>query len=163
MLSQRLQLSIPLPDRPGWLIVREKGSFLVLDHAATGSRLVVRIWQEGENMSRERCEDVTRLIRDVPTVERVIDERVIEVPEGFDTAVRVGFSTPRATGVPPTAPIAGHVLAFGASARWCFAFVYSTEADGPAAERTIGDRLAVIRGLTLGGLERRLSADIDGP
>lgn len=156
VLSQRFQLSIPLPDRPGWLLVRDKSSFLVMDHAATRSRLVARIWQEAENMSRQRCEEVARLIRDVPVNERVIDERVIDVPRGFDTAVSVGFA---AAG--PGEPITGQVLAFGASARWCFAFVYTTRATGPGAERAVGDRLAVIQGLTLEGIERRLATDIE--
>ena len=112
-------------------------------------------------MSRQRCEEVTRLIRDVPSADRVIDERVVEVPEGFDTAVTVGFSTPARSTAATPAPIAGHVLAFGASARWCFAFAYTTEAEGLGAERTVSDRLAVIQGLTLEGLERRLATDID--
>ena len=142
-------------------MVREKTSFLILDHAATRSRLIARLWQEGENMSRQRCEEVTRLIRDVPSADRVIDERVVEVPEGFDTAVTVGFSTPARSTAATQAPIAGHVLAFGASARWCFAFAYTTEAEGLGAERTVSDRLAVIQGLTLEGLERRLATDID--
>lgn len=163
VLSQRFQLSVALPDRPGWLLVRDNGSFLVMDHAATRSRLIARIWQEGENMSRQRCEEVTRLIRDVPRADRVIDERIVEVPAGFDTAVTVGFSSPAssATSTSEGGAIAGHVQAFGASARWCFAFAYTTEAEGPDAERTVGDRLAVIQGLTLEGMERRLSTDID--
>jgi len=145
--------------------VRDKSSFLVMEHAATRSRLIARLWQEGENMSRQRCEEVTRLIRDLPTVDQVIDERVIEVPAGFDTAVTVGLSA--APSAVPSAvnggPISGHVLAFGASARWCFAFAYTTSAQGSGAERKVGDRLAVIQGLTLEGIERRLATEIDAP
>lgn len=131
-----------------------------MDHAATRSRLIARIWQEGENMSRQRCEEVARLLRDLPTADRVIDERLVEVPAGFDTAVEVGFSD--AAPAVAAAPLAGHVLAFGASARWCFAFAYTTQAEGNGAERTVGDRLAVIQGLTLEGLERRLTTDMLG-
>jgi hypothetical protein len=155
VLSKRFQLSIPLPDRPGWALIRDKSSFLVMRHVATESELVARLWRESENMTRQRCEANVRLIRDVPEVERQIDERVIEVPLDFDTEVKVGLSIAE-----PGAPIGGQLLAFGASARWCFAFVYQTTARGPGAERVVGDRLAVIEGLTLDGIERRLGTQL---
>lgn len=151
VLSQRFQLSVPLPDRAGWRMVREKkSSFLVLDHAATSSRLVLRLWREGDNMDRQRCEERSRLIRDMPVRGRPIDSRVIQVPQGFDTIIDVGFSATQ-----PGDPIGGYVLAFGAEGRRCFGFTYDTQASGGDAERIVGDRLAVIQSLTLEGIELR--------
>ncbi len=151
VVSPRLGLSIPLPDRSGWTLTREKSSFVVFEHTATRSRLQLSMWREDVRMNRERCEERARLLRDLPTrLGATIASRFLDVPEGFDTRVDVGFD---ATG--DEAPLAGWVVAFGGLGRECFALAFTTTALGDDAERIVGDRLAVIQTLTLEGLERR--------
>ncbi len=156
VLSQRMQLSIPLPQREGWSMLRERSSFLVLEHPATDSRLAVRLWREDDTQNRAKCEQHVRLARDVPLRGHTIDSRRLDVPAGFDTQVDTGL-----TDGAPSDPVTGYVLAFGASARRCFAFVYTTETAAEGAEQIIGDRLAVIQTLTLEGI--RLKSDLDPP
>ncbi len=150
VLSKRLQVSLPLPDRKGWTLVRDRSSFLVMAHEATSSSLIVRVWRERENMNRARCEERVRMIRDLPVRGREINRRLMDLPADFDTQVDVGFAAS-----PPGEPLAGYLLAFGGHARRCFAFAYETTALGPQAEQTVADRLVVIDGLTLEGLELR--------
>ncbi|MBW2454203.1 MAG: hypothetical protein JRI68_06825 [Deltaproteobacteria bacterium] len=150
VLSKRLQLSLPLPDRRGWTLERQGSSFLVMHHAATSSTLEVRVWREPENMNRSRCEQKARLVRDLPLRGQEINRRLEELPSRFDSQVDVGFTAGAAT-----EPLGGYVLAFGASARRCFAFAYSTTAAGPGAEQIVADRLVSIDGLTLAGVELR--------
>jgi hypothetical protein len=137
-------MSIPLPDRPGWKLVRPgRSRFLVLRHAATASQLVLRDWREDERMNRARCEKRARIWRDFVERERLVSERFIDLPKGYDTRVDVGFSLP--AGAADQSPIGGYVLAFGARGRRCFAFIYSTSASGPGAETRISERLAVLQ------------------
>ncbi len=150
VLSKRLQLSLPLPDRRGWTMQRERSTFLVLDHAATSSSLVVRVWRESDNMNRQGCERQARRLRDMPARGQEISRRLEELPAGFHSQVDVGFTASAAT-----EPVGGYVLAFGASARRCFAFAYTTTAAGPGAEQIVADRLVSIDGLTLAGVELR--------
>ena len=154
VMSKRMQLSIPLPDREGWVMVRDASSFLVLEHAATSSRLAVRVWREDDTTSRAGCEESVRRSRQVPERAHSIDSRAVDVPAGFDTHADVGLGDGG-----PSAPISGYLLAFGASARRCFALVYTTAAEGTRAEQVVGDRLAVMQTLSLEGI--RLKSDLD--
>ena len=152
--SARFGLSIPLPDPDGWQLVRERSSFLVLDHPTSSSRLVVRLWRETETMNRDRCEQQARALRDLPPHDEAggMSRRRIDVPPEFDTVVEVGFARSS-----PTEPLTGHVMAFGGWVRRCFAFVYTTTAPAavPDAERLVGDRMAVMEARALEGLELR--------
>ena len=85
VLSKRFGVSLPLPDRKGWTLERDRSSFLVMKHAATSSSLVVRVWREGENMNRDRCEARVRRLRDLPLRGREINRRPVDRPTGFDT------------------------------------------------------------------------------
>jgi hypothetical protein len=147
-------VSIPLPDPDGWQLVRERSSFLVLDHGPSSSRLVVRLWRETETMNRDRCEQRARALRDLPTRDETggLGRRRIDVPPEFDTVVEVGFARPS-----PAEPLTGYVMAFGGWIRRCFAFVYTTSAPAavPDAERLVGDRMAVMEARALEGLELR--------
>jgi hypothetical protein len=155
--SQRFQLSLPLPDRAGWSLDPEKGSsFLVMRHAATASTLVVRRWLAQAPMNRARCEEAVRLIRDLPAREGELASRFLDVPPGFDTRVDVGAAAG------PEGP-QGWLLAFGASGRRCFAFVYTTEATGPDAEQVVGDRLAVIQTMVLERIVVHRDTDVELP
>lgn len=150
VFSPRMQLSIPLPDADNWQLKRErKSSFLVLEHAATNSRLVIRVWREPERMNRLRCEERARLIRDLPHGTDVTSA-AIDAPSGFDTHVSIGFEA-----LGPQGRVTGHAIAFGSRRARCFAYAYTTTATGPDAERTVGDRLAIMEGRSLADLELR--------
>jgi hypothetical protein len=152
VLSKRFQLSIPLPGRSGWkLQPTGRSSFVTLDHAATASRLLLSVWREPDNMTAARCEEQARLRRELPARAGLIEQRDAEIPRGFASRVDVGLVE-----AVQGDTLRAYVIAFGASARRCFAFVYTTEATANAeGERAIGDRLALIRGVTLGELELR--------
>lgn len=143
--SQRFGLSLMLPDPKGWAIVRERSSFLVLDHAASASRLVVRLWHEDERMVGERCEERARLLRPLPQTTDALERGRVAAPPGFDTTFAVGVDVDGA----------GYVAAFGAHDRRCFAFAFTTTAGDPSAPDTIASRLAVIRSRTLPETELR--------
>lgn len=89
---------------------------------------------------------------------RLVDEARVTALPGFDTRVSVGFDAPG-----PGQPIAGYLLAFGASVRRCFAFVYTTTASGAHAEQLVGDRLAIMHTRSLVRIERRGDLDIAAP
>ncbi len=156
VLSKRLQLSLLLPDRPGWVMAPQKGSFLVLDHAASGSQLMASLWLDDEMMSHERCEARARLLRALPARGRILTSEVMDRPAGFSTRVDIGFDAGSAAG----GPIGGHLLAFGAAGRRCFALIFTTTAAGAGAERLVGDRLASIHSLTVEGLRLDSALDI---
>lgn len=156
VVSKRLRLSIPLPNRGGWEMAREKSVFLILDHAATSSRLLVSVWREDDLMNRELCEARARLLRDLPKRGSVLSSRLVDVPKGFDTRIDVGFDVEH-----EGEPLYGWALAFGGLARECFAFVFTTVATGDEAERIIGDRLAVMQTLSLEGIERRFDDGVE--
>jgi hypothetical protein len=100
-------------------------------------------------MNRARCEERARLSRRLPEVDdtEVLERRRIDVPEGFDTEVRVAVSPEG-----PGKPIEAAAIAFGGWAHKCFAFAYTTHASGPGAEEVIGRRLAAVVQMTLGRL-----------
>jgi hypothetical protein len=143
---------VPLPDLRGWHQRPERSSFLVLEHPASSSELVVRVWREDENVSRQDCERRARELRKLPAIEpgSELEHQPLDVPPGFDTVVRVGASAP-ASGE----AITGTMLAFGGWARSCFAYAYTTRVAGPAAEQTVGDRLARMRDESLARLTLR--------
>ena len=152
VFSARFGLSVPLPDAANWRLDHGRSSFLVLDHAATSSRLVVRTWRETENMNHQRCEQRARARRDLPVrhEDGALSQQTLDVPPEFDTVVDVGFAAQA-----PGEPVSGYVMAFGGWVRQCFAYIYTTSATGPGAERVVGDRLAVMDARSLGGIEVR--------
>jgi hypothetical protein len=157
--STRFGVSIPLPDPDGWKLVRERSSFLLLDHPASSSQLVVRLWRESETMNRDRCEEQARALRDLPPHDPAggLSRRRVDVPPEFDTLVEVGLSRAH-----PAEPLTGYVMAFGGWVRRCFAFVYTTQSSAPDAERAVGDRLAVMEARALEGLELRSDTSLEG-
>jgi hypothetical protein len=142
-----------LPDRARWSAVNEQASsFVVLDHAPTSSRLVLRLWSESEVVSRESCEERARALRELPAADG--EPTLSAAPQGFDTAVSLGVLTSK-----PGAPLRGYLLAFGAAARRCLAFVFTTDASGPDAERRIAERLATMEEITL--KQMRVKRDLE--
>ncbi|WP_437996638.1 hypothetical protein WMF26_37405 [Sorangium sp. So ce185] len=147
--SERFDLLLPLPDARGFRVEDGEGPWLVATHAASSTSLLVRTWREDGRASRAACEARARLWRDLPRPDQSLTavERRIDVPEGFDTVVAIGVAD-----APPGAPIDGFAVAFGGSGRRCFAFVAETRAAGPSAERLVGERLASVVEISLGGL-----------
>jgi multidrug resistance efflux pump len=77
------------------------------------------------------------------------DLSFIDLPKGYDTRVDTGFT------VEGGVPTGGYVIAFGARARKCFAFLYTTRTSGPDAEAQISERLAVMQTGVLEQIEQR--------
>jgi hypothetical protein len=146
-------LRLELPDRRGWRERSDQGRFDIVEHAPSQSQLAVRVWYESERMDRRTCAEQARSGRSLPELSGA-DEEPIAVPEGFDTGVRVAVKT-AADG----ARVDGVLLAVGARAKQCFAFVYATSALGPGAERTVADRLAAMRARSLGRAEIERDTD----
>lgn len=139
--SERFGLAFALPDGRAWEVDDRKDRWLTARHAPSASTLLVRTWREDENAGRERCEAKARSWRDLPRREGadVFAHRRLDVPRGYDTRLDLGV-VPAAAG----APAGGFAMAFGGWAKRCFAFVYTTSAAGPDAERLLADRLAAI-------------------
>jgi hypothetical protein len=140
--SERFGLRLPLPEGSAWRIDDHGGPWLTATHAATGSTLLVRSWTEDGRASAARCEERARLWKPLP--ERlgaeIVQDRAIDAPAGYDTHLVVGL----VAGSQPGAKISAFALAFGAHTHRCFAFAYVTEAQGPGAERALGERLAAM-------------------
>ena len=147
VLSQRLQLRLALPDRRGWVMRKERSSFLALDHAASSSSLAVSVWHAHDNMSPDKCEERARLLRDLPERAQGLSEATLQVPRGFSTRMDAGVEALS------DGALRGYLLAFGALAKRCFVFAFSTQAQGPKAEEQVGARLATMQSLTLERLE----------
>jgi hypothetical protein len=156
VVSRRFHLSIPLPDRDGWRMLEgARSSFLAFEHAATRSLLLARVWQEDQAMDPVLCEERARLLRELPARGEALAEDTIAVPAGYDTRVEVGFA-PVEGAAGAGGAVRGYLLAFGAAARSCFAFVYSTQSPASeAAASVVGERLAVIQTVSLEGVELR--------
>jgi hypothetical protein len=140
--SERFGLRLPLPEGSAWRIDDHAAPWLTATHAATASTLLVRSWTEDGRASIARCEERARLWKALP--ERlgaeVVQDRAIDAPAGYDTHLLVGLHASHK----PGAKITAFALAFGSHAHRCFAFAYTTEAEGPGAERALGERLAAM-------------------
>lgn len=154
--SRRFDLSLPLPDGKAWRIDDHRESWLVAVHDPTGSTLLVRTWREDEVVGRSRCEERARLGRRLPSRQgaQIVESRRIDVPPDHDTLVEAGIV---ATGA--GAPIDGFVMAFGARARRCFAYVFTTRATGTDAARWMAERLSAMVEGSLS--EIALKSDLD--
>lgn len=156
-----------LPDASAWRIDDRGSRWLVAEHAGTASTLVVRTWAEDGRANRARCEERARTWRSLPdgTGADLLQDRAIDAPSGFDTQVKVGLSPPKEAG----AAILAFAVAFGAHAHRCVAWAYTTNAAGPGAERTIGERLASMVDGSLGklelesGLSPKIPREVPGP
>jgi len=139
--SERFTLRLPLPDGRAWRIDDHGGTWLTATHAASASTLIVRSWNEDGRATRARCEERARLWRKLP--ERagadIVQDRSIAAPAGFDTQLLVGLVPGK-----PGAPLGAFALALGAHVHRCFVWSYATTAEGPSAERVVGERLATM-------------------
>ncbi|MSP23902.1 MAG: hypothetical protein EXR75_01815 [Myxococcales bacterium] len=153
---RRFQLAVTLPDPDGWRTVKAKSRFIELVHERTVSRLLVGVFSETARMSRAGCEESARRYRELPPRRTPLSSTRALVPRGFDTEATALISTSLETG-----HAAGDLLAFGASGRECFVFVFTTSSEGPDAARQVEDRLAWIESATLRSLTREQRLAID--
>lgn len=155
--SKRYQLSFPVPDRGGWkLDGGGKSRFVTLRHAESGSEILFARWRAAEVMNRQRCAEQAHLWRELPSADADFDRAdLIEVPVGYDTGVAVDFARVGQDGA------SGYAAAFGALGRNCLAIVFRTAAQGPDAERRVGERIAVFRTAVLPRLRLHDDREID--
>jgi hypothetical protein len=147
--SMRFGLRLPLPDGHGWRIDDRKTPWLTATHAATGSTILVRRWYEEDRVNRVRCEARARGMRALPEREGsdLLEERAVNVPPDFDTALEVRIVAPQEGD-----SVRGFAMAFGGWVHTCFAYVFTTTAEGPGAEAALGDRLAAMTQSSLAGI-----------
>lgn len=154
--------AITLDDASRWRAVNS-GSFTVLEHAASRSRLSLRLWRAARLVRPAECEAEARVARpSLPRVDpdAVIDSRPLDAPEGFTGSVVVGVDGT------PSGSTRGFVLAVGAAIGRCFVLVFETSADGSNAARVVGDRLrrasdVVVPSVELRSIDERVRPDRD--
>ena len=135
----RVPLRVALPDARAWH-ASTSGTFTLLDHAATRSRLALRVTLAPRLVRPAECEAEARLARpSLPQVEpsSVVEQRTIAAPPDFDVRLVVGVE-PNADGV------RGYALAVGAGTSRCYVAAFETESAGPKAAEHVADRLAVV-------------------
>lgn len=130
---------VRLPDASGWH-AKSSGTFTVLEHPGTASRLALRLTLAPRLVRPAECEAGARLARpSLPGHEGsdVVERRTIGAPAGFDVRLLVGVE-PRGRGVH------GYALAVGAGTSRCYVAAYETEAAGEQAAERVAERLAVV-------------------
>ena len=135
----RVPAIVRLPDAGAWH-ASASGTFTLLEHHATQSRLALRVWLAPRLVRPEACEADARLVRpSLPggDVSGVVEARRLEAPAGFDVRLVVGVE-PRAGGVH------GYALAIGAGTSRCYLAAYETESSGELAAERVAERLAVV-------------------
>ena len=137
--SKRFGLVVPLPDGTGFRIDDPRSPWLVASHAGSGSTLRVRRFRERDIVNRDRCEARARELASLPTLDdaEVLELRSLAAPTDHDTQAAVYVRPVR--GKPG---VEGGILAFGGWARQCFAYVFTTSAEGPDAARLVAARLS---------------------
>jgi hypothetical protein len=151
VVAQETGLAFPLPDAAGW-VVQGSGRWWRARHAPTSSELLVRTWKARRSSTPQTCERQARLWKPdlpVPSSESVLEQRRLETPPGYLTAVTVSVGLGSGSSM-----LAGHVAAFGAAVGGCLAVLYVTEASGPSADVTLGTRLAVFVDRVLPAIQR---------
>jgi len=131
---------VSLPDVRGWHAKRS-GSFLTLEHRATESSLVLRVWRAARLVRPAECEAEARLARpNLPALDAAsqIEARRLRTPMGFDVRLVVGAQPG------PGESVRGSALAVGAGIGRCYLALYETRADGANAARRVADRLGVV-------------------
>ncbi len=146
-------LEFPLPDREGWRQDSAETRSWVAQHAATGSRLVVRAWQHDSIARAADCEQQARMWRpDLPDLapSDVLLARERTIGGIYRSQITLGVQADAAgAGV-----VRGHALAFGSDARSCLMLVFSTVASGPDGPREVAERLGIVDQAVFGRVRR---------
>jgi hypothetical protein len=132
---------VPLPDRAAWRTESSTGSWIVMTHSPSESELRITAWPQDVVSNRDRCERDGRAAHlGLPELEAegIVEERVLDVPDGFDTVVRTSVRRVSNSRLEATA------FAIGANVRRCLAVVFVTRSTGPEAERFVAERLRLV-------------------
>jgi hypothetical protein len=129
---------VTLPDHRYWR-ARERGTFVELEHAASGSRITLRLSLAPRLVRPRECEAEVRLSRpDLPraTPETELEHVRVDYPRGFDAELSVGVE-PDAHGA------RGHATLVAAATGRCLFVVFESVVSGPEAAAHVADRLTV--------------------
>ena len=142
--SVRHAVMLPLPDGHGWKIDDHSRPELVAVHAASGSRVSVRLIQDaGELTNRAKCEQKAleaKFVKDLRV--SIVEEQEGIDKDGWDAHVLVAVEK-------APSELVGHILSFSSSIRKCLWFHFETHAkDG--SEEELSARLALARTKVLG-------------
>ncbi len=157
----QVPVRVRLPDARSWH-AETNGTFTVLEHAPTESRLTLRVTLAPRLVRPEACEAEARLARpSLPgrgDADAIVEQRTIGAPEGFDVRLVVG-ATPASDGV------RGFALAVGAATSRCYVGLYETTATGPRAAEQVADRLAlavsgILETMHVPNVDRRVSPPV---
>lgn len=145
-VSQRFGFRVQLPDRAGWVEVRDE-RWLTLMHRPTRSTLRLRSWRASPRVTKAECQEQVYLWRsELRPAQEAVVEGALGAPEGFDVRVRVDLFAEPALGRRAVA------FAFGAAVRRCYAAYFETGlADLSEAE--LGARLRLVTEGVLGRVE----------
>jgi hypothetical protein len=147
--SRRLGISLPLPDGRAWRIDDHSRPELIATHAPTHSRVLVAVLRTDDLVGRNQCEAIARDRKLVPEGDlTTVEDGASVTQETFDTRVWVALEPGRG----PSAPIVGHVLAFGGFLRKCLIFEYSSEVDSASHADVLSARLAFARTRIFGAM-----------
>lgn len=133
--------SLTLPDRRYWS-ARERGTFVELEHAASGSRITLRLWRAPRLVRPRECEAEARLSRpDLPraTPDTELEHARVDYPKGFDGELSVGVD-PHGRGAH------GHATLAAAAPGRCLFVIFESIASGSDAAAHVADRLTVVVG-----------------
>jgi hypothetical protein len=141
--GQGLELLLPNPE--GWRVDPTEKISWVIRHRRSESALAVRIWHTDAIVRPEDCERQARAWRpDLPRPDpgELVQSISTRLAGDYDGRITVGIRSSQ--GAPNEMRLAGYALAFGSTARSCLLLAFSTFANGPAARRSIAERLALI-------------------
>jgi hypothetical protein len=133
-----IPLVLTLPDHRYWS-ARLRGTFVEVVHAASSSRLTLRLWRAPRLVRPSECEAEARLARpDLPRVaaDTELERTQVDYPQGFHTELSVGVE-------PIERGARGHAVAVGATTGRCVFLSFETVASGVRAAEEVADRLSV--------------------
>jgi len=134
-------LELQLPELSQWRAGPGR-TWARLEHPASHSTLDLWLDRAERLVRPADCAGRARITRPdlwKPEPETVVDEQRLAAPPGFRTELTVGIDAAE-----PTGAVRGFVLAFGASIGRCYAFSFTTQSEGPAAEIEIARRLDLV-------------------
>lgn len=153
--SVRNSLMLPLPEGHAWKIDDHTRPELVAVHAASNSRVSLRLIQDaGELMNRAKCEEKAlqdKFVKDLRV--SVVEEQEGIDKDGWDAHILVAVEKGKDD-------LVGHVLSFSSYIRKCLWFHFETHTKLEGSEVELSDRLALARTKILGALALDAFADV---
>jgi hypothetical protein len=155
-----IPLVLSLPDHRYWRATL-RGTFVEVVHAASSSRLTLRLWRAPRLVRPSECEAEARLARpDLPrvVVETELERAEVEHPPGFHTELSVGVE-------PIERGARGYAVAVGAATGRCVFLSFETVASGVHAAEEVADRLSIaVEGIlprmSVPSVDARVSSDV---